>query len=238
MKLEKIVGLDSLSVVHKKESDVYCVCTYGNYNEITKIFVLNSDNGITEIEAHELLIDLVGPSYTEMQKLFSVGLEHFSIQRSSDGFLYLHFYQEWDVFKFDSNGKLIDKIPIHFSNGHTCYDIKIENPDHLWLTFPTGHTIARINLSTSVVEDTYGQFEWQDTDSQSNKFLAYPESLWIDDEGMLYIPNMGNNKLFTLDATREGLNLDHIFDEPLWNYFKSNGREYVKLQSGTYQIIR
>ena len=236
MELIKVKGLDRLSVVHKMDSRIFCVVTDGHYNEISNIYELSSSNILREISRDTFLQMMIGDYYQKIQDHFTTELEHFSIQRDLGGNLYIHFYQEWDMYNFDDKGNLLKKINLDFSEGHTCYDIKIEPPHHLWLTFPTGNTVVKLNLNTLLITKIYGDFSWQDTDTKDNKFLAYPESLWVDN-GTVYIPNMGNGKLFAVNAQNSELNLKHTFKDELWNYFILSNREYVKLQSGTFMIL-
>ncbi|WP_054958526.1 hypothetical protein [Paenibacillus dakarensis] len=141
-----------------------------------------------------------------------------------DGNIYINFYQDGYFKKFDSIGNL---IRVYEDNFDTIYDIEVQEKT-IWVAYPTANIIKRYNLDSFNEEFSLG-------DRMDESILCLPESLMIYDNH-LYICDTGNNRIRKLNLTN--LNIDEYmtFDEPVWEYVRTQNKEYVRLQSGIYSV--
>lgn len=72
-------------------------------------------------------------------------------------------------------------------------------------------------------------------DRTDESILCLPESLMVYDSH-LYICDMGKNRIRILDLTNLQIDDYMTFDEPVWEYIRTQNNEYVRLQSGIYSL--
>lgn len=120
---------------------------------------------------------------------------------------------------------------IEVGEGHPIYDIKFQEPHFLWLAFPTGQTVAKVNLTDKKEVYKIGEYSWDDNCEP----LSYPESVFIKDNN-LFIPNMGNNKLFKVDTQTKKMDLKMTFQEKLWQYEETPIGTFIVTDTGIYEL--
>lgn len=88
-------------------------------------------------------------------------------------------------------------------------------------------------MSTFKKKETFkiGEYSWDD----DNEFLIYPESVFIN-KGHLYIPNMGNNRLYKLDLQTKKLILIKTFEEKIWQYAETKFGTFIVTDSEIYEM--
>lgn len=140
------------------------------------------------------------------------------------GNLYVSFYQDGLIRKFNVNGNLINEFEDNFD---TVYDIDIEG-NSIWLAYPTANTIKRYALDDFAEEISLG-------DRSNGTTFLLPESIVIYD-GYLYVCDMGNHRIQKVNLSNLRIDNYRIFGEPVWEYVRTKNNEYVRLQSGIYLL--
>ena len=63
----------------------------------------------------------------------------------------------------------------------------------------------------------------------------YPESIFIKDNN-LFIPNMGNSKLFKVDLLTKQMDLLMTFEEKIWQYAETDIGTFIVTDTGIYEL--
>lgn len=127
------------------------------------------------------------------------------------------------IYKFDKNGNL---LWINNSMGEydSIYSIAYNN-GFLWCVYPVSNIIKKFSLNTFQEVLSIGE--------RQNGIFSYPEFAIVYDD-ILYVCEMGNYRICTVDLAQNEVKEYLKFDEPIWEYFRINGKEIVRLQSGIY----
>jgi hypothetical protein len=137
--------------------------------------------------------------------------------------LYFMFYQESVVYKYDKLGQLIKSYSF-FGQFDTLYGIAIEKSS-IWCLYSTSHMIRKFSLENLDEEISIGD--------ESESILSYPQHLFVEN-GYVFVCDMGNKRICRINLVDFTLN-EHIkFDEHIWEFYKSNSLEVIRLQSGIY----
>ncbi|KOA19712.1 hypothetical protein CLHOM_18010 [Clostridium homopropionicum DSM 5847] len=97
--------------------------------------------------------------------------------------------------------------------------------DFLWCVYPVSNMIKKFSLNNFGEEISIGE--------RINGIFNYPVSAIVYDN-KLYVCDMGNYRICTVDLAINEVKEYLKFNEPTWKYFKINGKEIVRLQSGIY----
>lgn len=174
---------------------------------------------------------IVGTNYKKIEHQLPASIEHYSSTIAKNGDIYFCTYREDNIYRFDKNGLKTLEWQIEFGIGHPIYDIKYEPPDYIWLAFPTGQTVSQVSISKQKEIFRIGEYTYED----DSKLLCYPESLFIT-ETHLYIPNMGNKRLYKMDLNTKEMDLIYTFEEKLWQYVETEFGTFILSDSGIYEI--
>lgn len=192
-------------------------------------FSYSPSEGTKEIPEERFLRAIGGAQFQKIQEQLKKPLYELSSTVGQDGERYFCFYQKGIIYGFNKDGVQTCEWEPELGQGHAIYDLKFQPPHFLWLAFPTGQTVTKVSLKTREEEFRIGEYTYE----ERYEPLSFPESLFIT-EGALYIPNMGNHRLYQLDLVTCQLQLIDTFQEPLWEYAQAGGAEYVRLDSGLY----
>ena len=147
------------------------------------------------------------------------------------GNIYFCFYQDGIIYGFDEKGiKFLEWIA-EIGEGHPIYDIKCESSEFMWLAFPTGQTVSQVSIVEQKEVFKIGEYSWED----DSEFLSYPESIFLD-ENHLYIPNMGNSRLYKVDLKTKEMKLISTLEERIWQYSKTDFGTFVVTDTGIYEL--
>lgn len=193
-------------------------------------FSYDNASGIKGISDNEYCKVIGGEHYEQIQKELKSPIHDYASTVGINGDRYFCNYQNGIIHGFDKNGRKKFEWRPKIGVGHPIYDIRFQPPNSMWLTFPTGQTVTKVSLTTKEEEYRIGDYTYDEIYDP----LSYPESLYIT-EKHLYIPNMGNNKLFRLDLTTNELELINTFEDRLWEYIEVGNETFVHLDKGLYK---
>ncbi len=89
-----------------------------------------------------------------------------------DGSLYVCYYQESVIYKFDRSGSLLRKYE-EMEQVDAVYDIAVYG-DSIWCAYPTSHTVKRFSLEDGCLEVSISDGE---IGMDRGSLFCYPESL-------------------------------------------------------------
>jgi len=141
-----------------------------------------------------------------------------------DNNIYVNYYQDGLIRKFDHVGNLIKEYKDNFD---TIYDIEVQG-NSIWVAYPTANTIKKYALDNYEEEFILGE-------RSDVSVLCLPESIVIYGD-YLYICDMGNCRIRKVDLSNLELYDFMTFDEPVWEYVRIKENEIVRLQSGIYSV--
>ena len=147
-----------------------------------------------------------------------------------DGSVFVCFYQESVIYKFDRNGLLIRKY-YEMKSIDTIYDIALYE-NSIWCAYPTSHTIKRYSLEDGNEELTISEGSMGD---DRGTIFCYPESILIQDNTM-FVSDMGNKRLCKVDLIT--LEIENYIELPeqIFGYERLGNMEFVMLSSGLYLL--
>jgi len=180
-----------------------------------------SNSQVNTISKQEYFYHKYGPYYVEIMNYFQDNITDSC--RSLDGSVYVSYYQQSDIHKFDSNGNLEF---IHQDIFDTVYGFAVSE-DLIWVVYPTRNTIKCYNLKTYKELYSIGDIE--------GTLFNLPESIYFYDE-LLYVCDMGNQRICTIDPESKVISSYKEFREPVWEYIRSNNYEIVRLKSGIFRV--
>lgn len=187
---------------------------------------------LRQIDKHYFATKTVGAYYGILERQLPLAIENYSITKSDHGHTFCSYYQEGVIHGFDSTGKKIFEWTDDIGQGHTIHDIRFEAPHFLWLTFPTGHTVTKLSLKSKKEVFRIGEYSWR---YEEFELFNYPESLWID-QNFLYIPNMGNHKVYKMNLLTYHLSEEITLDIRPWQYLKCALGTFVVSDKGIYHM--
>jgi len=141
-----------------------------------------------------------------------------------DSNIYVNYYQDGLIRKFDNVGNLIMEYEDNFD---TIYDIEVQG-NSIWVAYPTANTIKKYALDNYEEEITLGE-------RSDESIFCLPESIVIYGD-YLYICDMGNCRIRKVDLGNLDIYDFMTFDEPVWEYVRTKEYEFVRLQSGIYSV--
>jgi len=178
-----------------------------------------------EINEEEFLVSKFGIHYEKVLPFLDGDTDH--CIKKADGSLLTAGYVSSIIKYFDIEGNLTKEID---NIGETnIYSFDQDKFGNIWYAEPTFDFVGQ-----------YSPKENKNTFTIGNEFtidgiLDYPEDLIIYNN-ILYISDMGSKQLYKLDIDTKELNVYHRFNEPIWEYRQLNSQEFVRLESGVYQL--
>lgn len=232
MKLKKVITLPTESLLSVLGSEVFI--SYWIYGRRSKIcLTMDSSKTPKQVDSRYFLEKTVGKNHEKISKQLSSSVEDYHLTKGLNGDIFLCREPDDIIFGFDKDGNQNYewKVTGAVGNGSPLYYIVFQPPNFLWLSFPMAQTVSQIALPKNKEVFKVGDYTYEEIYDP----LCYPEVLSISDNS-LYIPNMGHNKLFKVDLTTKNISLLATFDEPIWQYEKTEIGTFVVLNSGIYEV--
>ncbi|TRX59095.1 hypothetical protein FNH22_11265 [Fulvivirga sp. M361] len=196
-------------------------------------YAIDKSLALRQVDKVYFALNTIGAHYPVIENQLPFAIENYVTTPGPDGEVYCSYYQESSVYGFDKTGKKIFEWKDHIGQGHALHDIRFQPPHFLWLAFPTGQTVTKLSLIDKKETFRIGNYNWN---YDRYEPLSYPESLWID-EHFLYIPNMGNHKIYKLDLNNYQLSEEVTLNEQPWQYLKCTIGTFIVSGTGIYQVI-
>lgn len=229
MKLTKITDKGGTGNFHVGESDIFIVSWNNGANP--DFFAFDKTKKIRKVDKEHFALSIVGNNYKLIENQLPTSIESYSITKDKMGNIYFCFYQDGIIYGFDDKGiKFLEWIA-EIGEGHPIYDIKCESSEFMWLAFPTGQTVTQVSIPEQKEIFKIGEYSWED----DSKYLSYPESIFVN-ENSLYIPNMGNNRLYKVDLKTKEMTLTNTFEEKIWQYSETEIGTFLVTDSGIYEM--
>lgn len=230
MQLKKITDKGKTGSFYVGNSEILTIC----WNSGTRpdFYAFDSSKVVRKVDKEYFALSTVGIDYKCIEKQLPSSIESYQFTKDEKGNRYFCFYQEGIVFGFDAEcQKNLEWSIDDVGQGHAIYDIKYQYPDFLWLAFPTGQTVTQISISERKETFAIGEYTWD----EKYEPLSYPESIFVEGK-LIYIPNMGNNKLFRLNDETKDLELIETFEEKLWQYGETEVGTFILTDTGIYEL--
>ena len=230
MQLKKITEFGKTGYFYVGESEIFTI----NWNNGANpdFYAFGEDREIRQVTKDYFATKTIGDDYRLIENQLPSSIESYKTAKDENSNQYFCFYQDGIVYGFDKKGKkFLEWCADEIGVGHPIYDIKYQKNGLLWLAFPTGQTVTQVSLEQQKETFKIGEYSWDDTSEP----LSYPESISINDN-CLFIPNMGNNKLFRVNL--KTLDIEHIntFEEKLWQYEQTSIGTFIITDTGLYEI--
>lgn len=216
----KLVSKKGWSIVPKRDSFLYYEMT--DKGEDIGYFSY-SFSSITRISKNSYCKEKFGIGYQNILRYFDNKAALQSYTTTEDGSIIATEFKDSYIHKFDKDGNL---LWINDSMGEydSIYSVAYQK-DFLWCVYPVSSTIKKFSLNTFEEVLSIGERE--------NGIFSYPESAIVYDD-KVYVCDMGNYRICTVDLHTNEIKEYLKFNEPTWEYFKVNGKEIIRLQSGIY----
>ncbi len=229
MNLKKITDKQSTSYLHVTQSEILTI----DWSDVRnlKFYAFDKSKKLRIVNKDYFGLTTVGKNYKKIEAQLFGSLEDYCSTKGENGDIYFCTHQEDKIYRFDKNGNKTLEWQVGIGVGHPIYDIKFESPDFIWLAFPTGQTVSKISISKQEEVFKIGEYTWED----DSEFLSYPESIFIN-ENHLFIPNMGNNRLYQVDLKTKEMELIKTFDEKIWQYVQTEFGTFIVTDSGIYEV--
>ncbi|MPV86725.1 hypothetical protein [Ostreibacterium oceani] len=228
MQLKKIIGKESTGIYIGK----FEILTIIWNNREPNFFAFGESRELRQVDKAYFATQIFGNNYKSIEAQLPLAIENYESTKDENGNQYFCFCPEGIIHGFDKNAKkILEWDADEVGQGHPIYDIAYQFPDFLWLAFPTGQTVTQVSISERKEIYRIGEYTWEDKYDP----LCYPESLHVKGK-FVYIPNMGNNKLFRLDSETKELELIETFEERLWQYEETDFGKFILTETGVYEI--
>ena len=188
---------------------------------------------LKQIEEVEFL-NAITHNWEKIQNHLKFPLHDYCFAQAPNGEMFFQNYQNGILRNFDKNGNFKSSTNLDelVNCGHAIYSIQFEAPNFLWLAFPTGQTVSKLDLSTNQEVFKIGEYTFDDVFEPLN----YPETIFINGKN-LYISNMGNSTVNHLDLNNYNLTIKHRdFPSKVWEFTQVNNDSYVRLANGIFKI--
>ncbi len=206
------------------------ICSWNNGSN-PDFYAFDNSKKVRQVNEEYFAKAIVGEKYKKIEQILPNKVHHYNITKSNNGDIYFCTYQEGTIYGFDSYGNSILNWKIEVGKGHSIYDIKYQEPNFLWLAFSTGQTVTQVSLTDQQEVFKIGEYSWDD----NSEPLSYPESIFIKGNN-LFIPNMGNNKLFKIDTITKKMDLVMTFLDRIWQYEETDIGTFIVTDTGIYEL--
>lgn len=229
MKLTKITDKGKTGNFDVGQGEIL-ICNWNN-GANPEFYAFDNSKTVRQVNEEYFAKAIVGEKYKLIEKVLPNKVHNYRITKSNNGEIYFCTYQDGIIYGFDNLGNSILQWDIEVGEGHPIYDIKYQEPGFLWLAFPTGQTVAKVSLTDKQEVYKIGDYSW---DNHSEP-LSYPESIFVKNNN-LFIPNMGNSKLFKLNTETQKLELLTTFEEKIWQYEETEIGIFIITDTGLYEL--
>lgn len=138
----------------------------GERGELQEYYIY--DGTLKKLNEQEYFQKKYGNAYEKIMNIY--GTKMTDSLHDLDGSVYINFYQDGYIKKFDSIGNL---IIVYEDNFETIYDIEVQE-NTIWVAYPTKNIIKRYNSENFSEEFSLG-------DRTDESIFCLPESLVIYD---------------------------------------------------------
>lgn len=232
MQFKKITDKGKAGNFYVGKSEILII----NWNNGTNpdFFAFDESRELRQVTKEYFAAETIGEHYKRIEEQLPLSIENYQSTKDEKGNHYFCFYQEGIIHGFDQNAKrILEWEAEEIGQGHSIYDIGYQNPDTLWLAFPTGHTVTQVSISERKEKCKIGAYTWDDKHTP----LSYPESVFVKGN-CVYISNMGNSHLFGFDNEAKELELIETFDEKLWQYEETALGTFIVTDTGIYEVVQ
>lgn len=186
-----------------------------------------------EGESEEITLDLYfnhyyGEHYKKIMEHF--GDRHASRYRDQKGFLYVCYYQNSVIYKFDDHGDYVQKYE-EMGKIDAIYDIAVVG-DSIWCAYPTSHTVKRFSLEDEKLEASISDGE---IGMYRGSLFCYPESITMI-EDKLYVSDMGNQRICIVDLRTLNTEVYLSLDRPVFRYERIGVQEFILTNQDIYLV--
>jgi len=229
VKLKRITDIGGTGRLDFAQNEVL-FCSWNN-GANPDFYTFDKSKNVKKVDREYYANAVVGENYKKIEEVLPGKVHDYCITKSKNGETYFSTEQVDTIFGFDILGNPILKWNVEIGEGHAINYIQFQEPDFLWLAFPTGQTVTQMNLTERKEIFKIGNYSWDD----NHELLSYPESIFIKKD-FLFIPNMGNKKLYKVDLLTKNIELISIFEEKIWQYAETEIGTFVITDSGIYEF--
>ncbi|MGH1384570.1 hypothetical protein [Kordia sp.] len=229
MTLNKITDKQKTSYLYITKSEILTIDWTDGKNLV--YYAFDKSKHLRVVDKEYFGRTTVGNNYKKIEEQLVGSLENYCSTKGDHGDIYFCTHQEGKLYRFDKDGNKTLAWNIEIGEGHAIYDLKFESPDYMWFAFPTGQTVSKVSISEKKEVFKIGEYSWED----DFDVLNYPESIFIN-ESHLFIPNMGNNRLYKIDLKTKELTLVKTFEEKIWQYAQTEFGTFIVTDSGIYEL--
>jgi hypothetical protein len=191
-------------------------------------YIRYGKSGRENIQKEDYFRARYGPYYKKIMAYFD---NHpTSTTTHSDGSVFVCFYQESIIYRFDRNGILIRKYS-EMGDIDTIYDVAIQK-NSIWCAYPTSHTIKRFSIENGKEEMTVS--EGRIGDDRGTVF-CFPESISIYNY-QLFVSDMGNQRICKVDLGTLEVDVHVQLSELVFGYGRAEEMEFAMLDTGLYLL--
>jgi len=233
MILTKLLDKGGLIKFHSTKQEVFII----EFNVLSKhlFYIIDNKNKVKEVDEEYFLLNTIGQHFEKISTKLPSNIHNYIRTFNKKGDSFFSFYQEDTIHRFDSIGNLLDDLAWtrDIGGGHALYDIVFEEPNFIWLAFPTGQTVTKISVSEKKEVFKIGKYSFEEN---INDIFCYPEGLFIKDSSLV-VSNMGNKTLNIIDLGTLEVKISKTFEERIWQYMTTDIGEFVVTDTGLYKIV-
>lgn len=180
-------------------------------------------NSIATVTRSAYLLTKFGPAYMKIAEKLNDHISCDTVKLYNGGLFLL--YSSGETGLFDDKGNLLRTGEIRYQ-GAPARDGAADDK-YVWSVVPERDMIVKYSVTQNRVMMRIGGGE--------SPSFSSPSSL-ISDERYLYVCNPGSHKINRVDLSTFAVEDFKRFDEPVYQYIISEGREFVVLASGVYML--
>ena len=202
MQLQKITDKGKTGNFYVGNSEIFTIEWNGASK--TRFYAFDDSYKLREVSKEYFAIETIGLNYKKIETELQDNIESYRTCKDKNNNIYFCNHLDNILYGFNDKANLFLKWNISdIGQGHNAYDIQCESTDLIWIAFPTGGTVTQVSITKKKETYKIGNYAWDDDESE---LLSYPESIFIKNN-FLFIPNMGNNKLFKVDLSSQEIKL-------------------------------
>lgn len=134
-------------------------------------------------------------------------------------------YNDGTIKLFDPYGIITETRTVKYQGAIACSPEPVGRD--LWMVVPDANAVVNYSIKYDRIEFRIG--------SKEEKTFSHPVSLSYYDD-CLYICNASSYKIKTVSLDDYKVADKHIFNEPVYKYFRVKNEEYVHLKSGVHRL--
>ena len=182
-------------------------------------------SSIAAVTRSAYLLTKFGPAFMNVAEQLK---DHITCDTAklANGQLFL-VYPSGETGWFDEKGTLIASGDVHYRGSAARNAAADPDGKHLWSVVPDQDLVVKYTPAENRIVMRIGG-------DGSPSFLS-PSSVFCQDDS-LFVCNPGTNKVNRVSLSDFSLKDHRKFDEPVYRYLISAGREFVALRTGVYMV--